>query len=249
MAGIALGPIPEPEGVVEIRAEIDEGWLELALRRGEFEAALDEAKRILIVFADENGLSPPRGIETARLTVHPSQDLLWREANKTPKGRDPPALPRKTLVALGGGYSVTAVTPEEFARVVPEYAALRPDAWIRLIAHELVHGWHPELSRPRQLGPAWFVEGLAVIVADQGFGEDLQFSSAEAALEPMDGSDRHAYATYAARLRFFMQHAPVAQLIDRAGLPEFEAWLRTLPEGSARGGRTVRTDSDANSTR
>ena len=132
-----------------------------------------------------------------------------------------------------------AVTPEEFARVVPEYAALRPDAWVRLIAHELAHGWYQELAGPRRLGPAWFVEGFAIIASDQGFGEELKFGSAEGALAPIDWNGRYADANAAACLRFFLQRASMAKLIERAGSPDFEAWLRALPgERSAQGAST-----------
>jgi len=46
-AAVALGSVPAAESFVEIRADIGEGWLDLSLRQGEFEAALADAKRIL----------------------------------------------------------------------------------------------------------------------------------------------------------------------------------------------------------
>jgi hypothetical protein len=161
------------EQFVEIRASVTAA-ADLLLRQAEFETALNEAKRILCAFASANALPRPRGLRAARLTVYPSQDLLWRELTRTPPGGELPPLPRQTLVAVGGGYSIAALTPEEFARVVPEYAGLRPDAWIRLIAHELAHGWHQELGA---MGSQWFVEAFAIIAADQGFGEELKLDT------------------------------------------------------------------------
>ena len=119
------------------------------------------------------------------------------------------------------------MTPEEFARVIPEYA-LRRDAWVRLIAHEFAHNWHAGVAS-RKMGPRWFVEGLAVVIANQGFGEDLHPKSADDALRPIDWTGRYAYAPAAASLRFFLKRAPVKTLIERAGTPDFETWLRKLP--------------------
>ena len=199
---------------------------ELFLRKAEFETALKEAKRIICAFASGNALPRPRGLGAARLTVYPSQEVLWRELFRTPPGKEPPPPPRRTLVAVGGGYRIDAVTPEEFARVIPEYAALRPDAWIRLIAHELAHSWQEELGA---LGPRWFFEAFAIIAADQGFGEELKLDTVEAALAPIDWEDRFAYANAAARLRYFLRWVGIDEMISRASSPDFESWLRSVP--------------------
>jgi len=199
----------------------------LSERLFEFEVALVQAKQIVQVFARENGLPPGTRLEGARLEVYPSQEKLWRCMNRTPDWSEPPPLPRKTFVAANGN-PLRAVTPEEFARVIPEYAALRRDAWVRLIAHELAHNWHAEVAS-RKMGPHWFFEGLAVVIANQGFGEDLHPKSADDALQPIDWSGRYAYAQAAASVRFFLKRAPVKTLIERAQMPDFETWLRKLP--------------------
>jgi hypothetical protein len=138
-------------------------------------------------------------------------------------------LPRKTYVGASGN-PIRVVSPEEFARVVPEYAALRDDSWARLIAHELAHDWHQELAGPgsSQLGPIWFIEGLAVVIAGQGFGEELRPKSSEEALRPIDWSGRYAYANAAAAVRFFLRRASAKALIQHARSPDFETWLRGL---------------------
>ncbi len=221
---IALASASPVAQFVEIRTSVNAP--ELFLRKAEFETALKEAKRIICAFASGNALPRPRGLGAARLTVYPSQELLWRELNRTPLGKELTPLPRQTLVAVGGGYSIEAVTPEEFARVIPEYAALRPDAWIRLIAHELAHSWHQELGA---MGPRWFFEAFAIIAADQGFGEELKLDTVEAAHAPIDWQDRFAYAKAAARLRYFLRWVEIDEMINRASSPDFESWLRTVP--------------------
>src|SRR5262249_8276947 len=178
----------------------------LSERLFEFEAALAQAKQIVTAFARENGLPPGTRLDGARLEVYPSQEMLWRCGNRTPDWSEPSLLPRKTFVASNGN-PLRAVTPEEFARVIPEYAALRRDAWDRLIAHEFAHNWHAEVAS-RKMGPRWFVEGLAVVIANQGFGEDLHPKSADDALRPIDWTGRYAYAPAAASLRFFWSERP-----------------------------------------
>src|SRR5215472_2171591 len=103
------------EQFVEIRTSVTDAP-ELLLRKAEFETALKKAKRIICAFASGNALPRPRGLGAARLTVYPSQEVLWRELFRTAPGKEPPPPPRPTLVAVGGGYSIDAVTPEEFAR-------------------------------------------------------------------------------------------------------------------------------------
>jgi hypothetical protein len=78
------------------------------------------------------------------------------------------------------------------------------------------------------MGPPWLVEGFAVVAADQGFGEDLTFSSPEEALAPIDWHGRYAYASAAACVRFFLQRVQMRELLAQAQSPAFEDWLRAV---------------------
>jgi hypothetical protein len=106
--------------------------------------------------------------------------------------------------------------------VLPEYVSLRPDAWIRLLAHELAHCWMPDIR------PAWLREGFAVVAADQGFGALVTVHDLDDALTPIAwGADRHAYARAAASLELVLQRIPIRELLEHADDPALDGWIRT----------------------
>jgi len=188
---------------------------------------VSKADGIVRSFLKKHGLPTTRVIGRARVAVYASQDALWRAVSGTPEGEAPPPIPRATLTGASGD-PIRVVTPEEFARIVPEYAGLRRDAWTRLIAHEEFHLAFQELLPDGNDVPMWFTEGLAVVAADQGFGEDIHTDSLEAALEPIDWKDRHAYAPAAAHVRFLLGRFSLRELLSHAGKGDLEAWLRSL---------------------
>lgn len=199
----------------------------LSSRTHEFAASLDKADEIVRKFLKKHGLPAGRVPGRARVSVYVSQDALWRAMSGTPDDEKPPPLPRATLVGAGGD-PILVVTPEEFTRILPEYVALRRDAWIRLVAHEEFHLSFEELLPDAPNVPTWFSEGLAVVAADQGFGEDLHVGSLAEALQPIDWQDRHAYASAAAHVRYLLKRFSVRDLINHARTGDLEAWLRSL---------------------
>jgi hypothetical protein len=178
-------------------------------REVEFLAAWSRARKRLEAFARDHDLNPPT-FDDVRLTVFATQKELAPGPFPT----------RRTMVAHAGWKSVSVVPPEVFAEVLPKYARLREDAWARLLAHELSHSWI-------RVGPRWFREGLAIIAADQGIGEDLRLTSPDPAMASIDWlNDNHAYPRSAAQVRFYMARIPLRELLAKASSPEFESWLR-----------------------
>lgn len=189
-------------------------------REDEFLGSWDRARKRLEDFAREHGLDPP-DLDDVRFTVVATQKRL-------PGG---PSRVRRSAVAAAGWKSVHVVSPEVFAEVLPEYARAREDAWSRLLAHELSHIWI-------RVGPRWFREGLAIIAADQGIGDDIRLTSPDPTLTSIDwASDQGAYPRAAAQVRFYLEHIPLRELLEKASSPEFEAWLRNrwqrAPDGRA----------------
>jgi hypothetical protein len=191
----------------------------------EFVRCLDRADAIVSSFLKKQGLSARAVVGRAHIVVYPSQDALWRAVSGTPEGEALPPLPRPTLAGASGD-PIRVVTPEAFVRIVPEYVALRRDAWTRLIAHEEFHLAFEELLPDAQNIPMWFSEGLAVVAADQGFGEDIRVGSLDEALQPIDWNDRHAYAPAAAHVRYLLKRFSLQELLAHARTGDLEAWLR-----------------------
>lgn len=178
-------------------------------REDEFTTAWSHALKRLEAFARDHNLDPP-DLGDVRLTVVATQKELVPGPFPT----------RRTMVAHAGWKWVRVVPLEVFAEVLPEYARLREDAWARVLAHELSHSW---IRR----GPRWFREGLAIVAADQGIGEDIRLTSPDPALASIDWrNDSQAYPRSAAQVRFYMERIPLRELLAKAGSPEFETWLR-----------------------
>lgn len=120
--------------------------------------------------------------------------------------------------------------PEEYSRLRPEYAT-EPDAWTRLVAHEIVHRLHVAIldGNEEAMGPPWFYEGFAVVGAGQPLGEDIVLTSAAEALSTVKNTQsRGSYRYYAAAVRYFAGRVPLRDLVQHAGRADFESWLLEL---------------------
>jgi hypothetical protein len=187
------------------------------------------AHEILTDFARQHGWSREAGVRTFdSVEIFTEQRSLWRrvlEVNQLPAETP---LQVSGLAAALEGRILMAITPEEYARVQPTYAAL-PDSWSRLLAHEMVHRLHVELlgGNESAMGPQWFFEGFAVLGAGQNLDEGLVFRSAEEALEAAhDSKSRQAYRRFVATVRYFSTRVPLAELVRRASDADFESWLK-----------------------
>jgi hypothetical protein len=134
------------------------------------------------------------------------------------------------------GRALVALSPAANRDLTPEFGTL-PDAWRRLLAHEMVHRLHVAVlaaqGKPEDaMGPRWFYEGFAVVGSGQDFdtAAHLAYGDSAAALAGVRSTEdpRLAYQRYAAAVRWFARRAPLADLVARAGDPGFEDWLATL---------------------
>ena len=198
-------------------------------RRSSIVEAVAAAVEIKTTFARENGWvdEGDRSLFD-RVEIFASQNELWQrvlELHDLP--RDQP-LPTKGLAAALEQRHLLAVTPELYVEIVPEYAQADPDAWARLLAHELVHRLHVEVLGGDEdaMGPMWFFEGFAVLGAGQSLDRGLGYASFEEALrEAKDSASPLAYRRFVAAARFFAARIPLSELVLHAGGPDFEAWL------------------------
>ncbi len=171
-----------------------------------------------------------------RVEIFATQNELWQrvlELHDLP--RDQP-LPTKGLAAGLEHRHLLAVTPELYAEIAPEYAEADPDAWARLLAHELVHRLHVEILGGDEdaMGPMWFFEGFAVLGASQSLDRGLEYASFEEALaEAKDSASPLAYRRFVAAVRFFAARIQLSELVLHAGAPDFEAWLERSSAAAA----------------
>ncbi len=125
--------------------------------------------------------------------------------------------PTATVVGALEKRILLFVSPDEFARVVPELAA-ELNAYEKLMAHEIAHRLHVAIlaGDEERMGPRWFYEGFAVVASGQHQGAEL--GDPEAAMASA------SYRDFGALVRALMDHVPLEELVRRAGDSDFEAW-------------------------
>jgi hypothetical protein len=161
-----------------------------------------------------------RGIE-----IFVRQADLWariRELYALP-GATP--LPTPGLAAALEWGILLAVTPEEYMRVAPEYGS-SPEAYQRLLAHEVAHRLHVSILGGDEdaMGPLWFYEGFAVVASGDLTDPPRGNHTWEALIAP----GPQAYRRYGALLRRLMERIPLSDLVDRARAHDFEQWARSV---------------------
>jgi hypothetical protein len=236
-ANTAEAPLPplDPDDPASIALHLRLPQGAADVDRARYAAAVVRGRTSLGLFALAHGWRDHARAPTFdRVEVLPSGDALWQRMCELSGAQVPAPAALPTAVLEGG--ALLAVTEAENARLAPDYAAL-PDAWARLVGHEMAHRLHIALLEAEgrteeAMGPRWFYEGFAVLASGQDFDvhADLAYADAAAALAgAADASDpAHAYRRYAAALRYFAARAPLPELVARAGEPGFEDWLRTL---------------------
>lgn len=200
--------------------------MDTAVRR-----ALDEAAEIVRSFAAEHHLPVglnPLPVKEAVLFATQGEfiESLMSRAGTTTREELGTAANSGGAAAAIDDATLLIITPDEYQRVRPEYTQ-QEDAFVRLIAHELAHSFHLQLvgGDPDKMGPEWFYEGLAAVIAGQLLGPSLEYSSAEEALENAAHPGRLRYASFSATVRYFAGQHSIPLLIENAAKPGFEGWL------------------------
>ncbi len=119
-----------------------------------------------------------------------------------------------------------AVRPETYQSIRPEYAR-HPQAWTRLLAHEIGHRLHVAILKGNEeaMGPTWFFEAFACMAAGQRLGEPLEFNSLAEVKAGIEDKGPGAYRRYLAALRFMLQKYSLRQLVQKAGVAKEAAKL------------------------
>ncbi|MBI5631233.1 MAG: hypothetical protein HY921_10170 [Elusimicrobia bacterium] len=204
--------------------------VELEAARGEVAGLVNQATTMVAEFAKSRGWAKEAEVsQFDSVEIFSSQDALWRRIVELDKFPADTKLPTDGLAAALESRILLAVAPREYKRLRPEYAAQK-EAWVRLLAHELVHRLHVQIlgGNDDAMGPGWFFEGFAVVGAGQSLKPAIKYTTAKEALDGAATKGRGAYARYAAAVRFFMSKVHLSELLKRAGQENFEDWLKTL---------------------
>lgn len=200
----------------------------LAPRRAELAAAVVRAETVMRGFAARNGWRREGAVRAFdSVEIFDDQRALFRRILELDHMPLDTPMPVSGLAAAIEGRVLVALSPEAYARVAASYAAV-PEAWPRLLAHEMVHRLHVEVLQGDEeaMGPQWFYEGFACYGAGQRIDEGIAYASAAEALSAVRG--KAPYSKYLAAVRYFARRTSVPRLVARAGRSDFEAWLRTL---------------------
>ena len=113
------------------------------------------------------------------------------------------------------------VAPDRYDEIYPE-GRVDETPWEKLVAHEIGHRLHIRLLRGDEeaMGPVWFYEGFAIVVADQ-FASDADRPSPEEVRAIVTASERGSYRRYRGVMRWLLDRVSLPELVSRAGAPKF----------------------------
>lgn len=138
--------------------------------------------------------------------------------------------PPATFTAALEQQVLISVTPELYLDLYPE--GQDSQAFEKLLRHELAHRLHIRIlnGQEERMGPIWFFEGFATLIADQ-YPEQQGHLSAEQIWAVLHDSERGSYRDYNQILKYFLRHCDLPTLVQRAGEADFHDWLRPFIDG------------------
>lgn len=187
-------------------------------RNTEFEKQVQSAIGNIGVFSKQNGLYSeklPEFVNEAILygTKEAFDDFMKSQPD-WPKNTDVP----KSFVGVGESKKFHVVSWKVYKNIFPEATI---DDYQRLITHELTHLFHISYLKGKEdnMGPIWFYEGFACLVAHQFSDEPLPTN--EKIREILRSPERGNYKLYSSILHELLHTMTVKDLLDHAHDPDF----------------------------
>jgi len=202
----------------------------LEARRVEFARAVVEARLITDAFAEAHDWQGFAQIDSFHsVEVYASQRELWERVIQLENLPADARLPTGGFAASIIATVLVAIIPEEYNRLRPEYNVAQ-DAWVRLLAHEMIHQLHLRIVGDREtaMGPRWFYEAFAIRGAGQHLAGKGEIRNLDEALSAMQARGRGSYARFEQALLYFERRVDLKELVCRAAQENFEAWLRSV---------------------
>ena len=93
----------------------------------------------------------------------------------------------------------------------------------------MAHRLHVRIlnGKEDEMGPTWFFEGFATVLADQFPQQKGEVSSKEIRTV-FQSQSRGSYRVYNQMIKYFMNKIDLPTLVDKAGDPDFQSWLETF---------------------
>ena len=184
-------------------------------------ASMDDAELLVASFAFSHdfGTAYSRGIarEVQVFATKEAFDHFLQVTGEWPAQTPVPA----NVVAVFNNGRLLAAAEVDARRTNP--AIDSHDAYVRILAHELVHGLHVAVLRGDKaaMGPRWFFEGFAVAAAGQFDEQHISQADYRAVIAGLPKAD---YRLFGAAVRKLAQTHSYAELIERARKPDFDTW-------------------------
>ena len=133
----------------------------------------------------------------------------------------------KSFSACLENRTLISVSPVVFAVIYPEGA--EDKSFEKLLTHEIAHRLHIRILNGNEdaMGPIWFFEGFAIYAANQFSNSNIELSENEI-WEIVESTERGSYEKYAFVFRYFINKAPLNELVIKAGDDNFINWLKSL---------------------
>lgn len=184
-------------------------------------ASMDDAELLIASFAFRHdfGRAYERGLarEVQVFATKAAFDRFLQVTGEWPAQTPVP----ENVVAVFNNGRLLAAAEEDARRTNP--AIDSHDAYVRILAHELVHGLHVAVLRGDKsaMGPRWFFEGFAVAAAGQFDEQQISAADYRAVIAGLPKAD---YRLFGAAVRKLAQTHTYAELIERARKPDFDTW-------------------------
>lgn len=192
-----------------------------------FSAALQSSIGKIIDFSAKYDLGPTKAEDfVSKVVIYASKsefDSMLRSSPDWPKNAQVP----KTFVGVGEKKVFHVVS-------WPAYQTVHPDEtysdYQKLIAHELGHLFHIAYLHGQEdkMGPVWFYEGFACLIADQYPDSPLPSKSEVTSI--LKDPKRGNYKTYAPIMRALARLKPIKEMLNHASDSGFSKEMSKLLE-------------------
>jgi hypothetical protein len=196
-------------------------------RREEFRQDMIKAQARLRVFANRNGWQKLTDAPFIKqVEIYDTKDG-WDNRMRQFYATDAPAEIPKTFSAAIEKEVFFSVSPEVYFANYPD-GRLEPDAFIKLMTHELAHRLHVRICKgdEERMGPIWFFEGFAIYAADQLNLNKPKLTEADI-WSIVDAKERGSYKKYNVVFRHFLRGMSLPEYVEKAGEQHFTEWLKT----------------------
>jgi hypothetical protein len=196
-------------------------------RREEYRRIFHNAQRRLLAFAKANGWANLMNESFVKqVEIYDSKVAFDRRLCELDLQARNAAIP-KTFVAAVENGSLLVVSPEVLNDNVPEARSL-PDAYEKLMVHELAHRLHIRVCHgdENRMGPIWFWEGFATYAADQYPGNKPLADNEM--WQVINAKQRGSYKKYNAVFTQLLKQTGcnLSDYVAHAGESDFVEWLK-----------------------